>query len=158
MPITEPCMEKAKNIFGIDWQKKYEEGCRGIILDIDNTLVPHDAAADTRAKAFLDNLKRMGYRLFIVSNNHEPRAKSFADSVDVPFICEALKPKPQGLLEAVRRMGLSKDQVVAVGDQIFTDAWGAKNAGIPFILTDPLDPESDTAFIKIKRILELPFR
>ena len=151
-------MQRAQNIFGIDWREKYEEGLRGIILDIDNTLVPHDAPADARAKGLIDDLREIGYSLFIVSNNHEPRAKSFADSVGVPYLCEAFKPKPEKILEAVRRMGLSKDEVTAVGDQIFTDAWGAKNAGIGMILTDPLAPETDTAFIKLKRVLEIPFR
>lgn len=151
-------MERAENIFGIDWRKEYAKGLRGIILDIDNTLVPHDAPADARAKGLIDDLKEMGYRLFIVSNNHEPRAKSFADSVGVPYLCEALKPKPDKILEAIRRMGLNKDQVAAVGDQVFTDAWGAKNAGIRMILTEPLAPETDTPFIKLKRVLEIPFR
>ena len=151
-------MERAENIFGIDWRKKYEDGFRGIILDIDNTLVPHDAPADTRAKAFTDHLKDLGFRLFIVSNNHEPRAKSFAGAIGVPYICEAFKPKPNAILEAIRRMELPKEKVVAVGDQIFTDAWGAKNAGIEMILTEPLAPETDTAFIKLKRLAEIPFR
>ncbi|MDO4488413.1 MAG: YqeG family HAD IIIA-type phosphatase [Eubacteriales bacterium] len=151
-------MYRADSLYDIDLSKLTDKGIKGIILDIDNTLVPHDAPADERAKGLVDKLKEMGFKLYIVSNNHEPRAKSFSEAVNVPYSYEAHKPSPKKMLEAVERMGLKKSECIAVGDQIFTDMWGAKNAGIEAILTEPLDKASDTALIKLKRLLEIPFK
>ena len=151
-------MYSTDSVYQIDWQKLFDRGYRGIILDIDNTLVPHGAPADEKSKELIERLKRTGYKLFIVSNNHEQRAKSFADAVYVPYSFDAGKPCKGKIIEAIEAMGLQKKQVIAVGDQIFTDMWGAKNAGIEFILTKPIDTSTDTAFIRVKRVFEIPFK
>ena len=67
-----------KNTYSIDFKKLKELGIKGIIFDIDNTLVPHDAPADKKAFRLIEELKEMGFKLMIVSNNEEPRVKLFA--------------------------------------------------------------------------------
>jgi len=150
--------EWTDSIYAYDFKKAYEKGCRGVILDIDNTLVPHDAPADGRAAELCRKLKETGIRPVIVSNNHEPRAKSFADAVGVPFICDAGKPLTGGYEEALRILGLKKEEVLCVGDQLLTDIWGANNAGLSSLLVEPLDKDTDTAWIKVKRVLEKPIK
>lgn len=149
---------KAESIYEFDFQEAYDRGLRGIILDIDNTLVPHDAPADERACRLADRLKKMGYRLLILSNNHGPRAKSFADAVGVPYICDAGKPSRKGYEQAIRQMQLGKEQVLCIGDQLLTDIWGASNAGLQSLLVEPVDPATDTAWIKVKRVMEKPIK
>ena len=61
----------------IDFEKLYEEGVRGLIFDIDNTLVPHGAPADERAKALFARLKAIGFRCCLISNNQKPRVEMF---------------------------------------------------------------------------------
>lgn len=149
---------RAESIYGCDFRKAYEKGLRGIILDIDNTLVPHNAPIDERAGSFIRNLKDIGYRLIIVSNNHEPRAKSFADAAGVPYLYDAGKPAPGKYYEALRVLKLEKEQVLCVGDQLLTDIWGANNAKIRSLLVEPMDKSTDTAWIKAKRVMEIPIK
>ena len=47
--------------YQIDFEQLYAKGFRGILFDIDNTLVPHGAPADERAKALFARLKELGF-------------------------------------------------------------------------------------------------
>ena len=76
----------------IDFEEKYRQGYRGIIFDIDNTLVPHGLPADERAVALFKRLRDTGYQVTMLSNNKEPRVKMFCDAVDAPYIYKAGKP------------------------------------------------------------------
>ena len=78
--------------YEIDFDALYREGYRGIIFDIDNTLVPHGAPADERAKKLFAHLKELGFSCCLLSNNKEPRVKMFNDDVQVQYIFKAGKP------------------------------------------------------------------
>ena len=78
--------ECADSAYSIDYQSLYDKGYRGIIYDIDNTLVPHGAPADERAKKLFGRLKDIGYSCLVLSNNKKPRVKSFADDVGAKYI------------------------------------------------------------------------
>ena len=73
--------EYVDSTYEIDFDRLYEDGYRGVIFDIDNTLVPHGAPADERACALFAHLKELGYHCMLLSNNKEPRVKSFAEDV-----------------------------------------------------------------------------
>lgn len=77
---------EAESAYEINYGNLYENGYRGIIFDIDNTLVPHGAPADDRAVALFGDLSRMGYKTLLLSNNKEPRVQSFADKVAAKYI------------------------------------------------------------------------
>jgi hypothetical protein len=125
-----------------------------VIFDIDNTLVPHDAPADKRVITLFRELKSIGMKVCLLSNNKVPRVEPFAQLLgDVPFICDAHKPSPKAYLEAVKRMGITSSQTFVVGDQIFTDIWGAKKAGLYNILVKPLHPKEEIQIV-CKRYLE----
>ena len=113
--------EYLESAYGIDFEKLYQEGYRGIIFDIDNTLVPHGAPADDRAKKLFGALKELGYRCCLLSNNKEPRVKMFNDEVQVDYIFKAGKPKVSGYERAMELMGTNRENTLFVGDQIFTD-------------------------------------
>ena len=72
--------EYLDSTYVIDFDRLYEEGYRGIIFDIDNTLVPHGAPADERACALFAHLKELGFQCMLLSNNKEPRVKMFNDA------------------------------------------------------------------------------
>ena len=78
--------EYLDSTYVIDFDRLYEEGYRGIIFDIDNTLVPHGAPADERACALFAHLKELGFQCMLLSNNKEPRVKMFNDAVHVSYI------------------------------------------------------------------------
>ena len=84
--------------FEIDYQALFQSGKRAVIFDVDNTLVPHGAPADTRAKELFSKLHRLGFRTLLLSNNKEPRVKSFSDAVGSTYIYKAGKPSPKGYL------------------------------------------------------------
>ena len=84
--------EYIDSTYSIDFDKLYKEGYRGIIFDIDNTLVTHGSPADERAIALFKHLKELGFSCLVLSNNKEPRVKSFAKQVGIKYIYKAGKP------------------------------------------------------------------
>ena len=142
-----------KDAYGIPYKRLYEKGYRGIIFDVDNTLVPHGAPADGKAKALFEELRAIGFETCILSNNKEPRVKMFNDKVHVSYIFKAGKPAKRGYEEAMSKMGTDRDTTLFVGDQLFTDVWGASRGGIFSILTRPIDKKEEIQII-LKRRLE----
>jgi HAD superfamily phosphatase (TIGR01668 family) len=134
-----------------------EEGVKGLILDIDYTLAPKSMLLPEEAvKEFIENLKSAGVGLYIISNNHRNRVSRFAQALGLPYICNGLKPFPRSFLKAARRMGLEKSQVAAVGDQIYTDVFGAHAAGIRAFLILP-GGMSRSFFYRLRGFFEKPF-
>lgn len=139
--------------YEIDFKQYYQDGYRAIIFDIDNTLVPHGAPADQRAIALFKRLHALGYQTMMLSNNKEPRVKMFCDAVDAEYIYKAGKPNPANYREAMKRMHTDEKNTLFVGDQIFTDVWGANKAGIYSILVKPIHPKEEIQIV-LKRYLE----
>ncbi len=139
--------------YDIDYKTLYAQGYRGIIYDIDNTLVPHGAPADDRAVALFTQLKQLGFKTLLLSNNKEPRVQSFASLVGSSYIYKAGKPGQKGYLKAMEQMGTDKSSTFFVGDQLFTDIWGAKKAGILTYLVQPIHPKEEIQIV-LKRMLE----
>ena len=137
----------------IDFEKLYEEGYRGLIFDIDNTLVPHGAPADNRAITLFDRLRKIGFRSCLISNNQLPRVKPFADAVQAKFVEDAHKPSRKNYLKAMELMHTDLNSCIFVGDQIFTDVYGARRCGMRTILVKPLHPKEEIQIV-LKRYLE----
>lgn len=143
----------AKSAYSIDYDRLYASGCRGLIYDIDNTLVEHGAPINKRAQALFDNLHSIGFKTCLISNNSEERVKPFADAARSFYIWKAGKPKAEGYLKCCEVMGLDKSKVLFIGDQLFTDIWGANRAGIHNILVEKIGPKEEIQII-LKRRLE----
>ena len=139
--------------YEIDFEQYYQDGYRAIIFDIDNTLVPHGAPADQRAIALFKRLHALGYQTMMLSNNKEPRVKMFCDAVDAEYIYKAGKPNPANYREAMKRMHTDEKNTLFVGDQIFTDVWGANKAGIYSILVKPIHPKEEIQIVKTLQIV-----
>ena len=137
----------------IPYESYYALGKRGIIYDIDNTLVMHGAPADRRSIELFEKLRYIGFKTMLLSNNKDERVKPFADAVGSPYIFKAGTPAKRGYLEAMRKMGTTPETTLIVGDQIFTDVWGANRCGIETILTSPIDPREEIQIV-LKRRLE----
>lgn len=131
----------------------YEKGYRGILFDIDNTLVPHDEPVDAAARVFVNRLKELGFQICLISNNDEERVKTFADPLEVQYVYKAWKPGKKGYLKGMDMIGTDLSNTIFVGDQIFTDIWGARRTGIYSILLDPINPKEEIQII-LKRIPE----
>ena len=129
-------------------------GIRGVVFDIDNTVVPQDAPADEAARRYFAGLQEAGVKTFIVSNNAEPRVKAFAEAVGSGYFHKAKKPSRRGYLAAIRGMHLRRKEVIVVGDQLFTDICGANRSRIRSVLVEPVAPEKDTTAVRLKRPFE----
>ena len=144
---------EAESAYDIDYEELYERGYRGVIFDIDNTLVPHGAPADEKSKALFKRLKALGYGTVLLSNNKEPRVKSFAEGVGSLYVFKAGKPGRKGYIHAMKTMETTPEKTLFVGDQLFTDVWGAKKLGIVTYLVKPIHPREEIQIV-LKRRLE----
>ena len=114
---------EADSAYGIDYKTLYEKGYRGIIFDIDNTLVPHGADANEKSIALFTKLRRIGFKTMLLSNNKEPRVKRFNQQIVSGYIYKAGKPSKRNYLKAMQEMGTDRENTLFVGDQLFTDVW-----------------------------------
>jgi hypothetical protein len=137
----------------IDFDALSAKGLKGVIFDIDNTLVMHGAPADDRAVALFEHLRELGIDTCLLSNNKRLRVESFADRVGSKFIFKAGKPSVKGYRMAMELMGTDTANTLFVGDQLFTDVYGANRAGIRTILLKPIDPNEEIQIV-LKRYLE----
>ncbi|MDO4344573.1 MAG: YqeG family HAD IIIA-type phosphatase [Eubacteriales bacterium] len=145
--------EYLDSAYDIDFKSWYDKGYRGVLFDIDNTLVRHGEPADERAEKLFENLRRIGMNYCLISNNQLPRVKPFADAVQAYYIENAHKPSKKNYLRACELMGTDSKTTLFVGDQLFTDIYGARRAGMTNILVKPIHPKEEIQIV-LKRRLE----
>jgi HAD superfamily phosphatase (TIGR01668 family) len=139
--------------YSIDYRQLYKKGYRGIIFDVDNTLVEHGAPVTDRAVKLFADLREIGFETCIISNNSEPRVKPLADQVGTRYVSKAHKPSPVNYVKAMRLMGTDTTNSLFIGDQLFTDVWGANRAGMKTILVEPIDSHEEIQIV-LKRYIE----
>ncbi len=144
-----------ESTYAIDYKNLYEKGYRGLIFDIDNTLVNDCAPADERAINFIREIKEMGFRVCLLSNNNERRVKMFNEEIGTDYIFKARKPRPDGYEKALKIMGTDRENTIFIGDQVFTDVLGARNANVKVIMVKKLNPKEER-HIRLKRVFEKP--
>ncbi len=146
--------EYVKNIFHIQPEKLKEKGVKGIITDLDNTLVEWDRPdATPEIIAWMKSMQDVGIQVTVVSNNNEMRVKAFCDPLGIPFICDARKPMRKSFKKALDAMGTQKAETVVIGDQLMTDILGGNRKGLHTILVVPV-ASSDGFFTKFNRMME----
>ena len=145
--------EYVESAYSIDFQKYYDMGYRALVLDVDNTLVEHGAPYNEQAAAFFSAVKNMGFKTCIISNNNEKRIRPFAEGVGSDYIADAAKPSKKGYVRAMQHMGSNEKNTIFIGDQLFTDIWGANRAGIYCILVKYIKYDKEF-LIRLKRFAE----
>ncbi|WP_368652149.1 YqeG family HAD IIIA-type phosphatase [Ornithinibacillus sp. 4-3] len=143
-----------KSIFDIDPVFLKENGIRGIITDLDNTLIPwnvQDASAEIIK--WFKQLEANNIKVTVISNNNENRVKVFSDPLKVPYIANARKPLKRSFKQAAKLMGLCPGQVAVIGDQLLTDILGGNSAGFYTILVAPI-VQTDAKITQINRTIE----
>ena len=131
-------------------------GIKGIVLDVDNTLEPYENPLPSEAVLkWFEELREKGIKAAIVSNNDGERIKLFNSALKIPAYFKAKKPFKKNVLRAIADIGTDKSNTILMGDQIFTDVWAARNAGIRAILVPPIKDKRDV-FTRFKRLLEKP--
>ncbi len=145
-----------KDIYCLTDEFLKSNNTKGIIFDIDNTLVGFTVAKpDDKVKEFISSLKQKGIKIAIASNNNRCRVSAFCEDLDVEYVSRACKPLPFSLLYIAKKMGLRCKNIMLVGDQIFTDVFGANILGMKSVMVDIIDTKETFTF-KLKRTLEKP--
>ena len=130
------------------------KGIRALVLDIDNTLTTHNnPIPEPQVAQWLEDNRRAGIRMIVLSNNHPERVRPFAQALGLEFIADGAKPLKKGYQRCSQALGLPCEQLCMVGDQIFTDVLGGRRAGCRAVLVQPIQPEK-MLFFRLKRALE----
>ncbi|MCJ7841803.1 YqeG family HAD IIIA-type phosphatase [Lederbergia sp. NSJ-179] len=146
--------EYVKSIYHISPFVLKEKGIKGIITDLDNTLVEWDRPnATPKLIEWLNEMKRHHIKITIVSNNNEERVRIFSDPLNIPFISKARKPMRAAFKKALFKMGLEREETVIIGDQLLTDIFGGNRMGFHTILVMPV-ANSDGFFTQFNRKIE----
>lgn len=134
------CVNAIQNI---DYTELKDAGVKGLLLDLDDTLLPrNDGVVSPIIFNFIENLKDQGFKICLLSNNFSPlRVKKIAAELNIPFVPLAYKPLPFGYYKAMRLLGLNAGELAAIGDQLFMDILGGNRLGIFTILVKPLRKE-----------------
>ena len=146
--------QHVKSILDIHPKDLQEKGIKGIITDLDNTLVEWDRPnATPRVIKWFEEMKKNQIKVTIVSNNNEERVKSFSDPLDIAFIFRAKKPLSLAFHRAAKQMNIKKEETVVIGDQLLTDVLGGNRGGFHTILVVPV-AQTDGIATKFNRMVE----
>ncbi|MBO4685053.1 MAG: YqeG family HAD IIIA-type phosphatase [Lachnospiraceae bacterium] len=153
--------EMAESSYDINYEELYRKGYRGLIYDIDNTLVEHGADANTEVVELFRRLNKIGFRICLLSNNKAPRVRRFyrgarVKGVKLHYIFNAHKPRRRNYLKAMVLMRTTKKNTLFIGDQLFTDVYGANRSGIRSILVKPINKAEEVQIVakrKLERIV-----
>jgi len=146
---------RVNSIYDISLAELWDRGIRGLITDLDNTLVgAGEPMATPRLLIWLEQVKALGFQVVIVSNNDEIRVSRFATPLNLAFIHRAKKPTTAAFHKALQMMKLSAEQAVVIGDQMLTDVLGGNRMGLHTILVLPIALHDEGFFTRINRRLE----
>ncbi len=146
--------EHVKSVLDITPESLKEKGIKGIITDLDNTLVEWDRPLATpQLEKWFENMKNHNIQVTIVSNNKENRVKHFSDPLNIPFIFRAKKPLGRAFKQALLKMEIKKEEAVVIGDQLLTDVLGGNRSGFHTILVVPV-AQTDGLATKFNRFVE----
>ncbi|WP_251547997.1 YqeG family HAD IIIA-type phosphatase [Limosilactobacillus caecicola] len=141
-------------VYNISPKQLQAHGIKAVLSDLDNTLIAWNNPNGTpELREWMAELQAAGIPLIVVSNNSAKRVAKAVEHLNLPFVSRSLKPLSFGITTARRRLGLTKDEVVMVGDQLMTDMLAANTAGVRSILVKPLI-NSDKWDTQINRFFE----
>lgn len=131
--------QTVRTIYDIDLERLKASGIRGIMTDLDNTLVGAKVPSATPELGhWLRTVRAHGFQVVVVSNNRESRVRAFADPLELPFVSRARKPLNAAFARALHILSLRPQEVAVVGDQMMTDVLGGNRIGLYTILVEPI--------------------
>ena len=133
--------EYRKKVADIDIKNLVRLGIKGVLVDIDNTLVDYDQNIDPETFEWIENIKKEGIIFYLLSNNNKERVDSVGNIFDVKGIYHAGKPQRRGIISAINELNLKNSELAIIGDQIFTDVYGGNRLNIYTILVEQMSPK-----------------
>ncbi len=130
------------------------DNIKGLIFDVDNTIATMGKGITEECYKWIEEAKSLGYKICILSNTvNVKKVRRIMNDLGIMGLCFAKKPSTKGFEMALNLLELKKEEVIMVGDQIFTDIWGANRFGIKSILVGPIS-KKEGPFTLIKRPIE----
>ncbi len=147
-----------KNIYEIDYEQLKKEGICNLMFDVDNTIIErHSQQPEWKLKKFFRELKENKFNVLLISNNSRiKRMIKIASFLEVSINYFSFKPLPWIYRKMREDFNCHPSNTVYIGDQLFTDIFGAKLSGYPAIYTFPLRPESSLmrrTMIKVEKLI-----
>lgn len=148
--------EQRQSVYDLDLEQLRSRGIRGIIFDLDNTLGPWGFTQwENRVLRWLSRVVHQGFSVGYLSNDPgEGRHELIATLDGQPVVFDAGKPRSRGFQKVLQRLSLPPERSAMVGDQLFTDVWGAKRLGMYTVLVQPVDPSLEGIWTRARRRLE----
>ena len=149
--------EYHKTVQEIDFDHLYNMGFRLLLFDLDNTLAPYDMInANKEILDFLDNIKKKGFEIIIVSNNHKERLKLMFGEYQISYVIKAAKPFTKGYKKALKMASKSykKEEIATIGDQLMTDVWSSKKMGYYSIVVNAIKRKTERWYTRFNRRIE----
>lgn len=142
------------SIYEIDVTKLKKMGIKGLVVDLDNTLVPWNVkSATNEIIEWFKQMEDANIQVMVFSNNNEERVAYFCKPLDVCFVAKARKPLRRAFHQARKEMGLQKEEMAVIGDQLLTDVLGGNRAGLYTILVKPI-VRTDAPITRFNRMIE----
>ena len=146
---------QVNSIYEIDLDDLRARGIKGIITDLDNTLVgAKDKLATPQLVEWLKRVRAAGLGVVIVSNNRRARVSGVAEPLGIPYIYSARKPTTRAFRRALAILGLQPKETLMVGDQMLTDVFGANRMGMHTLLVQPIAAKDEGVMTRVNRRLE----
>lgn len=143
-----------KNVLEITIDFLNKNKIKGLILDVDNTLIDYNKNVLNGLEKWIEHMKQNNVKLYILSNsNKKDKVSSVANKLNIEYSYLAKKPFKFGFNKVMKILKLNPENIAVIGDQIFTDVIGANRCNMFAILVKPID-EKDIWVTKIKRPIE----
>ncbi len=143
-----------ESIFDIKIADLKDAEIKGIIVDIDNTIIPwNDKNISDEVFNWFKKFIEEGFKLCLISNGMNKRVEYFRNQLDIPAIGNAVKPRKKAYIKSLNILDLKRNEIAVIGDQVFTDVLGGNRMGFMTILVDPLN-KNEFFTTRLMRLLE----
>ena len=148
--------QRVRTVHEINLDELKQMGIKGILTDLDNTLIgAKEPNATPELTEWLARVQHLGFKVVVISNNHELRVRTFAQPLRLPFVHKARKPLASSFHRALSTMSLTASETAVIGDQMMTDILGGNRIGLYTIWVNPIAMADESWFTRhINRNLE----
>lgn len=142
----------------INLQDLKDDNIKGLIFDLDNTLMPPKSCDLPEDIAEWIEKAKIDFKIAILSNNPDKvYVQEAGEKIGCIAFDRANKPRRKSAVAALKKLELIPSQVVMIGDRPLTDIWVGQRLGLVTILVDPIMKSKEVGVIKLLRKLERIF-
>ncbi|HEY9714071.1 MAG TPA: YqeG family HAD IIIA-type phosphatase [Chroococcales cyanobacterium] len=158
MPLFKPTYLIDGDVTDIDLDLLARDGIRGLIFDLDSTLLaPRSGQLTEETKQWLDRARAM-FKVAVVSNNKKDLyIQQAQEHLAMPVLGRAAKPSTKLFFRVLEDFACKPEEVAVIGDRPLTDVWGGQRAGMKTVLVLPLKSQIEPNWVKFFRKLERCF-